>query len=78
MIVKFAAVPTQPAVLIGVTVILAVIREFELFLTTNAGMLPVPLAAKPILGSLFTQLYVVPATLPLNTTGVVVALSHNI
>lgn len=44
----------------GVTVIVAVIGELPEFVAVNAAILPVPLAAKPMLGVLFVQLYVTP------------------
>ena len=41
------------------TVIVAVTGVKELFVATNDGILPVPLAAIPILGLLFVQIYVI-------------------
>ena len=68
VIVKLVVGPVQgtpPLVKVGVTVIVAVTGEVPLFTAVNAAILPVPLAARPIEGVLFTQLYVVvPPVLP--------------
>ena len=47
----------------AVTVMVAVIGEFVLFVAVNAAMSPVPLPASPIVGWLLVQLYV--SVLPL-------------
>ena len=44
----------------------------------KAGMLPVPLAPKPIAVLLFVQLYVTPATGLVNTTGAVIVPTHTV
>ena len=65
-------------VVTGVTVIVAVTGTLVILITLNDAILPVPLAARPIDGVLFTQLNVVPATGPLNITGAVGALLHTV
>ena len=40
-------------------------------MAVNEGILPVPLAARPIVGSVFVQLNTVPATEPVKVTGAV-------
>jgi hypothetical protein len=59
VIVKVFGVPVQPAPLLGVTVIVAVTAFGVLFTATKLGILPVPVAARPMLGVLFVQLYVI-------------------
>ena len=54
-------VPLQPLA-DGVTVNVAIIGLPVEFTAVKDAMSPVPLAAKPILGVLFTQLYTVPVT----------------
>ena len=57
----------------GVTVTVAVTGLEPVFVPINAGtLLPEPLAAKPTLVVLLTQLKVVPTTVPVNETAVVV------
>jgi hypothetical protein len=58
---------------VGVTVIVAVTGAAVAFVATKLGMLPLPLAPKPIDVVLFTQLKVVPAVGLLKLTAVVVA-----
>jgi len=58
----------------GVTVTVATTGAFVALVATNEGILPVPLAAKPMLGVLFVQLKIVPATLPVKFTGNVLVL----
>ena len=48
------------------------------FVAVKLAILPVPLAASPMPGVLFVQLYVVPATDPLNVTAVVALLLHTV
>ena len=55
MIVKVVGVPGQPFAT-GVTVMVAVTALAPAFVAVNAAILPVPLAAKPMLGVLFVQL----------------------
>ena len=74
--VKVIGKPLQPLGEIGVTVIVAVMALVKLFAVTNDGIFPTPVAAKPIAGLLFTQLYEVPATPLVNTIGKVVALAQ--
>ena len=78
VMVKVRAVPEQPFA-VGVTVIVATIGLPVTFVAVKAAIFPVPLAPKPILGVLFVQLYVVPATLePLKVTAVVLTPLHNV
>lgn len=70
MIVKFCDVPVQPKAT-GVTVIVATTVEAPAFTAGNDAMLPDPLAANPIEGVSFTQLKVVPPTVPLKVTATV-------
>ena len=51
---KLCAVPIQ-LLAIGVTVIVAITGDEVAFIPVNAKILPVPLAAKPILVVLFVQ-----------------------
>ena len=62
----------------GVTVIVAVTAVVPAFVALNEAILPVPLAANPIDGVLFTQLNVVPATEPVKFTAAVGVLLHTI
>ena len=55
IIVKVIGVPEQPFET-GVTVIVAVTPLPLLLIAVKAAILPVPLAAKPMLGVLFVQL----------------------
>jgi hypothetical protein len=56
---------TPPLVKVGVTVIVAITGAVPELTAANAVILPAPLAARPIEGILFTQLYVVvPPVLP--------------
>jgi hypothetical protein len=76
VMVKVIGKPLHPLGDVGVTVMVAVIALVRLFAVTNGGIFPVPLAAKPIEGLLFTQLYDVPATPLVNTIGSVVAFAQ--
>ena len=49
---------------VGVTVTVAVIGEVVAFVAVNGGILPEPLAARPIAVLLFAQVNVVPVTGP--------------
>jgi hypothetical protein len=74
VIVTVLAVPIQPFA-IGVTVIVATIGLEVALTAAKAAILPVPLAARPMLVVLFDQLYVVPETPePLKVKAVVFAL----
>ena len=75
LMVNVIGVPWQPLAR-GVTVIVAMTGELVAFVAVKAPILPVPLAARPILVLLFVQLNVVPATAPVKFTGVVVAPAH--
>jgi hypothetical protein len=63
VIVKVSVVPTHPFA-VGVTIMVPVIGPFVPLVGVNAGILPVPPAARPIAGLLFVQVNVVPATGP--------------
>lgn len=63
MTIKVNGDPVQPLA-VGVTVIVLVTGLFVIFVAVNCGMLPVPLATRPIAGLLFVQEKVVPATGP--------------
>jgi hypothetical protein len=54
VIVKVRGVPTQPLA-VGVTVIVAITGVVPVFVAVKVGIFPVPLAASPIVGSLFVQ-----------------------
>ena len=54
VIVKVCAGPVQPFA-VGVTVILATSALLEVFVATNDGKFPVPVAARPIAGFEFVQ-----------------------
>jgi hypothetical protein len=53
---------------VGVTIIVAVTGAVVALVAVKAGILPVPLAARPIEGVLFVQLKVVPGVGLVNTT----------
>ena len=55
VMVKLIGTPVQPFVVVGVTVMVAVIAFVKLFAVVKDGILPLPLAAKPMEGLLFTQ-----------------------
>lgn len=61
LIVKLYGVPEQPLA-VGVTVMFAITWVEPVLLAVKAGIFPVPLAARPIDGSLFVQLKLVPET----------------
>ncbi len=63
MIVNVFGDPVHPAA-DGVTVIVAVTAAVPLLMAVNDGILPLPLAGKPIVGSLFVQLKLLFATAP--------------
>ena len=54
VIVKVRGAPTQ-LLAVGVTVIVAITGTAPALVAVNEGMLPVPLAASPIVGSLFVH-----------------------
>ncbi len=72
MIVKVCNVPEQPFAE-GVTVMMATMGVVPELTATNAGMLPEPLAARPMLGWLFVQVNVVPEMVPAKFTAAVIA-----
>lgn len=59
-----------------ITVIVAVIGALVVFVAVNDGISPVPLAASPIEMLSFVQLKLLPLTLPVKFTVLVVALLH--
>ena len=63
VIVNVEGVPIHPFA-VGVIVIVAVIGEVVALVAVNAGMLPEPLAASPILVLLLVHVNVVPLTGP--------------
>lgn len=78
VIVNVIAVPAQPLAVVGVTVIVAVTGAAVLFTAVKLGILPWPLAARPMLGVLLVQLKIVPATVPENVIAAVAAPLHNV
>ena len=73
VIAKDCGIPAQ-VFAVGVTINVAVRGVEPEFVAKNEGILPVPLAAKPMLDVLFVQEYVVPMTAePLNATTVVLS-----
>ena len=77
VIVNVIGVPGQPFAT-GVTVIVATTGTIPALVAVKLAILPVPEAARPILGVLFVQLYTVPATefVVLNTTAFVAEPLH--
>jgi len=75
VIVNVCAAPGHPAA-DGVTVIVAVTGALVKLIAVNAGIFPLPLAAKPIAVLLFVQLKVVPLTAPEKVIRLVVAPLH--
>ena len=75
VMVNVWAAPGQPAA-DGVTVIVAVTGVLVKLMAVNAGIFPLPLAAKPIAVLLFVQLKVVPLTAPEKVIRLVVAPLH--
>jgi len=74
-------VPTQltlPFVNVGVTVMVAVTGALVLLVAMKEAILPAPLAASPIDGVLFTQLYTIlpPVYVLLKFTAAVATLLH--
>ena len=63
VIVKLLAVPVHPFA-VGVTVMVAVIGKVVELVAVNEGILPEPLAVRPIAVLLFVQVNVVPLTGP--------------
>ena len=73
--VNVLAGPVQPFK-DGVTVIVAVTGKAVLLIPVNEAISPVPLAANPIEGSLFVQLYTVPLKAPAKFIAEVAAPLH--
>src|SRR6188768_1120746 len=61
----------------GTTMMVATTGVEPVFIAVKAGMLPLPLAASPIVVLLFVQLKEVPLNVPVNATAFVVAPLHN-
>ena len=81
VIVNVRGVPTQvtpPNTELGVTVIVAVIGNSVGFTVTKLGILPIPLAPNPILGSLLVQLNTVPTVALVNVTAAVAAPTQSV
>ena len=79
VIVNVIGVPVHVLLLkvyIGVTVIVATLFEPVLLTATKDGIFPDPLAARPIVGSLFVQLNCTPIGVPVKLTGIVLAPLH--
>lgn len=79
VIVKVCGVPTQVGdePILGVTVIVVVTGDVPVLVAAKAPILPVPLAAKPILGVLLVQSKVAPVV-PLNVIAEVLLPAHSI
>ena len=80
VIVKVIGVPVQvvPALVYeGVTVIVATTGALLAFVAVKDAILPDPAAARPMVGVLLVQLYIVPATAPLKLMAAVEAPLHN-
>ena len=77
VMVNVWAAPGQPAA-DGVTVIVAVTGAVPVLIAANAGIFPLPDAAKPIDALLFVQLKVVPLTAPEKATRFVEAPLHKV
>ena len=75
VMVNVCAAPGQPAA-DGVTVIVAVTGAEPVLIAANAGIFPLPDAAKPIDVLLFVQLKVLPPTAPEKVIRLVVAPLH--
>jgi hypothetical protein len=71
VIVNVIAVPAQPLAVVGVTVIVAVIGAAVLLVAVKLGILPWPLATRPMAVLLLVQLNIVPATVPVKFTAAV-------
>ena len=77
VIVKIDAVPAQPLT-VGVTVIVAMMGAVVVLVAVKLGMLPVSLAAKPIVGSEFVQEKLPPLGLLTKIGGLTTALLHTV
>ena len=74
--VNVIGAPVQPLAL-GVTVMVAVTGVAPALVALKPAILPLPLAARPMVVLLLVQLYVVPATGPLKLMGTVWIPLHN-
>lgn len=72
VMVNVSGVPTHPLA-VGVTVMVAITGAVPVFVAVNDGMLPVPLAPSPMVGSLFVHANVAPASGLAKVIAVVVA-----
>ena len=77
VMVNVCGMPGQPAA-DGVTVIVAVTGALDALMAVNAGIFPLPEAAKPIDVLLFVQLKVVPLIAPEKVTRFVDAPLHKV
>ena len=77
VMVKIFGMPGQPAA-DGVTVIVAITGALVALMAVNAGIFPLPEAAKPIDALLFVQLKVLPPTAPEKVTRFVDAPLHKV
>ena len=77
VMVNVSGMPGQPAA-DGVTVIVAVTGALLVLIAVNAGIFPLPEAAKPIDVLLFVQLKVVPLIAPEKATRFVDAPLHKV
>ena len=68
--------PGQPFA-VGLTVIPALAVKAPLLLAINAGIFPLPLDAKPIIGPVLVHVKVVPGIVPVKLMAVVVCPLHN-
>ena len=77
MIVNVCGVPVQPTA-DAVTVIVAVTGALVKLIAVKDAILPVPVAANPIVVLLFVQLIEVPLTAPVKVIAFVVAPLHKV
>jgi hypothetical protein len=61
VMVYVRGVPVHPPGIVGVTVIVDVMAAVVAFVAVNAGVFPLPLAAKPMAVLELVQVYVAPA-----------------
>lgn len=75
--VKVFAGPEQPFA-VGVTLMVDVMAVVPVLVAVNVGILPTPVAPRPVAVLLFAQSKVVPVTGPVKFTAVVAAPLHNV
>jgi hypothetical protein len=75
--VKLFVGPGHPFAM-GVTVMVAVTGALVVLMAVNEGILPLPVAAKPIDGLLFVQLKPVPLTALVKLIALVLAALHKV